>query len=42
MEELLPNPERVEIPDASHLMHEDNSSRVNEAVLDFLGRHRET
>jgi pimeloyl-ACP methyl ester carboxylesterase len=41
LEELLPDMERVEIPDASHLMHEDNAAVVNEAILGFLGRHRD-
>jgi pimeloyl-ACP methyl ester carboxylesterase len=40
LEELLPNVERVEIPAASHFMHEENAAAVNQAVLDFLGRHR--
>jgi pimeloyl-ACP methyl ester carboxylesterase len=40
LEELLPNVERVEIPDASHGMHEDNPPATNEAILGFLGRHR--
>jgi pimeloyl-ACP methyl ester carboxylesterase len=40
LEELLPIVERVEIPDASHLMHEDNASAVNEAIVGFLRRHR--
>ena len=40
LEELLSNVERVEIPDASHLMHEDNPVAVNEAIVGFLGRHR--
>jgi pimeloyl-ACP methyl ester carboxylesterase len=41
LEELLPEMERVEIPDASHLMHEDNAAVVNEVILGFLGRHRD-
>jgi pimeloyl-ACP methyl ester carboxylesterase len=40
LEELLPIVERVEIPDASHLMHEENASAVNDAIVGFLGRHR--
>ncbi len=40
LEELLSNVERVEIPDASHLMYEDNPVAVNEAIVGFLGRHR--
>jgi pimeloyl-ACP methyl ester carboxylesterase len=39
LEELLPIVERVEIPAASHLAHEENASAVNEAVVEFLGRH---
>jgi pimeloyl-ACP methyl ester carboxylesterase len=33
---LLPNVERAMIPDASHLMHEDNPTAFNSAVLTFL------
>ena len=40
LEELLPIVERVEIPDASHAMHEENAPAVNEAIVRFLGRHR--
>ncbi len=32
LEELLPIVERIEIPDASHAMHEENPPAVNEAV----------
>ncbi len=39
LEELLPTVERVEIPDASHLMHEENAPAVNDAIVGFLGRH---
>ncbi len=42
LEELLPITERVEIPDASHIMHEENAPAVNEAILGFLGRHPPT
>ncbi len=38
LEELLPDMERVEIPDASHLMHEDNAAAVNEVIVGFLDR----
>ena len=38
LEELLPNGERLEISDASHLMHEDNARAVNEAILHHLRR----
>lgn len=41
LEELLPNVQRQEIPNASHLMHEDNPAAVNEALLGFLRRHSE-
>ena len=41
LEELLPIVERVEIPGASHLMHEENAPAVNEAIVGFLGRHRD-
>lgn len=34
--ELLPRAERVEIPGASHMMHEDNAAAYNRAVLSFL------
>jgi pimeloyl-ACP methyl ester carboxylesterase len=40
LEELLPNVDRVEIPKASHIMHEENPAAVNDAILDFLVRHR--
>jgi pimeloyl-ACP methyl ester carboxylesterase len=40
LEELLPRTERVEIPGASHIMHEDNAPAYNAAVLSFLERHR--
>jgi pimeloyl-ACP methyl ester carboxylesterase len=39
LEELLPIVERIEIPAASHVMHEENASAVNEAIVEFLGRH---
>ncbi len=41
LEELLPIVERVEIPGASHVMHEENSAAVNEAIVRFLGRHHD-
>jgi len=37
---LLPAAERAEIPDASHITHEDNASAYNRAVLSFLARHQ--
>lgn len=39
LESLLPNFERVEIPNASHIMHEQNPTGFNQAVLAFLRRH---
>lgn len=36
LEELLPNVERVCIPDASHITHEDNPAAFDEAVMGFL------
>jgi pimeloyl-ACP methyl ester carboxylesterase len=41
LQELIPIVERVEIPGASHAMHEENSAAVNEAILRFLARHRD-
>jgi pimeloyl-ACP methyl ester carboxylesterase len=41
LEELLPIVERVEIPDASHVMHEENAAAVNQAIARFIGRHRD-
>ena len=38
LESLLQDVERVEIPLASHLMHEENPEAFNRAVLDFLRR----
>lgn len=34
--ELLPEAQRIKIPSASHIMHEDNSIAYNDAVLSFL------
>ncbi|GAC1518911.1 MAG: hypothetical protein NVS2B6_00790 [Thermoleophilaceae bacterium] len=36
LETLLPTVERVEIPAASHVMHEENAEAVNAALLRFL------
>jgi pimeloyl-ACP methyl ester carboxylesterase len=36
LEELLPGAARIEIPAASHMMHEDNAPAYNAAVLSFL------
>ncbi len=38
LEELLPLAERVKIPNASHLMHEDNPLETNSAIQAFLDR----
>ncbi len=41
LQELLPNTRRIEIPGASHIMHEDNAPAYHAAVLSFLnGRTR--
>jgi len=40
LEELLPTVSRVDIPDASHVMHEENACATNEAIVGFLGQHR--
>ena len=40
LEELLPQAERVEVPDASHIMHEDNAPAFSTAVRSFIERHR--
>ena len=40
LEELLPIVERIEIPAASHGMHEENAPAVNEAIVGFLALHR--
>ncbi|MEZ5553406.1 MAG: alpha/beta hydrolase [Pseudomonadales bacterium] len=36
LEELMPNTERMKIPEASHIMHEDSPEAYNQAVLSFL------
>lgn len=41
LEELLQNSERVEVEDASHIMHEDNPSAFNQKVVLFLNKHLE-
>lgn len=40
LERLLPDAERVEIPAASHAMHEENAGAVTAAILAFLNRQR--
>lgn len=39
LKQLLPTSELADIPEASHMMHEDNASAYNDAVLAFLDRH---
>lgn len=39
LEELPPLSERQEIPESSHMMHEDNAPAFNRAVLQFLAKH---
>jgi pimeloyl-ACP methyl ester carboxylesterase len=39
LQELPSNTERAEIPDASHLMHEQNQAALNNAILTFLAVH---
>jgi pimeloyl-ACP methyl ester carboxylesterase len=39
LERLLPNADRTEISQASHLMHEENPVEFNQTLLSFLGRH---
>jgi pimeloyl-ACP methyl ester carboxylesterase len=39
LEELLPQAERFEIPDASHIMHEDNAPAFTTAVQSFIEGH---
>lgn len=41
LEELLPRVDRVVVPGASHIMHEDNSPAYNAALLSFLETHGE-
>jgi pimeloyl-ACP methyl ester carboxylesterase len=36
LEDLIPNNKRVDIPNSSHIMHEDNAAAYNQAVLSFL------
>lgn len=39
LQELLPHTEQIEIRGTSHLMHEEDASAYNAAVLSFLARH---
>lgn len=40
LEQLLPHTERLTIPDASHIIHEDNPAAYNAAVLSFCSASR--
>ena len=42
LEEVLPQAKRCEIPDASHIMHEDNAPASTAAVQSFIEGHRHT
>lgn len=35
---LLPDSDLLQVPNASHLMHEDNAEHVNAAILRFIGK----
>ena len=37
--QLLPNNQRVDISNASHVMHFDQPVAVNHAVMDFIAKH---
>ena len=39
LNEIMPHAEKIVIPEASHMMHEQNPQAFNEAVLEFLARH---
>jgi non-heme chloroperoxidase len=39
LEKILPNTEKVVIPDAGHLIHGENPAYYNEKVLEFLANH---
>jgi pimeloyl-ACP methyl ester carboxylesterase len=39
VEELIPYTQRVQIANASHIMHEDNASYFNREVLSFLKKY---
>lgn len=34
--ELIPSAQRVDVPNSSHIMHEDNAAAFNHAILSFL------
>jgi pimeloyl-ACP methyl ester carboxylesterase len=39
LQELISHSERITIPDASHIMHEDNTANYNIALLSFLKKN---
>ena len=39
LEQLLRHKERIKIPNASHICHEDNAEIFNKTVLSFINRH---
>jgi len=39
LEELLPETERIEVPNASHLLHEDDPTTYHRALRSFLASH---
>jgi pimeloyl-ACP methyl ester carboxylesterase len=42
LEELLPNTKRVQIPDASHIMYEDNPEAFHNEVISFLTNYKQS
>ena len=36
LHDLLPDSQRIDIPNASHIVHEDNPAVLNQHVLEFL------
>jgi pimeloyl-ACP methyl ester carboxylesterase len=40
LKELLPHTKRVQIPNASHIMHEDNTEAYNKNVMSFLTNYK--
>lgn len=40
LEELLPRTKRVQIPEASHIMHEDNAGAYNKEVISFIRNYK--
>lgn len=42
LEELLPHTKRIQISNASHIMHEDNTESYNKDVISFLKNYKQT